>query len=155
MELRLVRDILAPGYTCGRLYVDDILVCDTLEDPVRDFNHNGRFDNQECKIPGQTAIPCGCYAISMDVVSPRFSQRSAYKFCGGKLPRLIAVPDFEGVLIHIGNTVADTSGCILVGVRLEEGRLSSSTVTFRRLYTMLLQAKVRGEKIRITIRDAE
>jgi hypothetical protein len=75
------------------------------------------------------------------MVSPKFSKKTAYQFCGGRLPRLINVPAFDGVLIHIGNTANDTEGCILVGKNTEVGKVLQSTVTFRALYEVLKQAK--------------
>ena len=70
------------------------------------------------KIYGQTAISTGIYKIDMNTVSPKFKDRSWAKPYDGKLPRLLNVPGYEGILIHVGNTVEYTSGCILVGMEL-------------------------------------
>ena len=151
MQLLLRRVALRATYTVGHLYADGVKLCDTLEDCVRDTNRNGRFDGGEVKIPGRTAIPYGTYRVTLDVQSPRFRNREAYRFCDGRLPRLLDVPHFEGVLIHIGNTADDTEGCILVGENRVVGRLVDSTVTFRRLYGVLRAAVGRGETITIEI----
>lgn len=141
MKLLVKRVALKPDYTIGRLYVNGEYFCDTLEDVVRDT-----------KIYGKTAIPCGTYRITMDVVSPRFKDRSWAKPYGGKLPRLIDVPNYEGVLIHVGNTAEDTSGCLLVGQNKVKGQLVNSTQTFMSLMEKhLIPAKKRGDNITITI----
>lgn len=140
MELRVKRVALKSDYTIGRLYVNGVYTCDTLEDAVRDT-----------KIYGKTAIPCGTYKITMDVVSPKFKDRSWAKPYDGKLPRLIDVPNYEGVLIHVGNTAEDTSGCLLVGQNRAVGKLVNSTQTFMSLMEKhLIPAKNRGEEITIT-----
>ena len=118
---------------------------------MRDLNKNGKFDNGEKKVYGQTAIPYGTYEITMKVKSPKFSQKAAYAFCGGYLPRLLNVPEFEGILIHIGNYPKDTEGCILVGKNTVVGAVMDSTATFRSLYPILKSASDRGEKIIIEI----
>lgn len=141
MELKVKRVALKSTYTIGRLYVDGVYVCDTLEDAVRDT-----------KIYGKTAIPYGTYKITMDVVSPKFKDRSWAKPYGGKLPRLLDVPNYEGVLIHVGNTDADSSGCLLVGQNKVKGQVVNSTQTFMSLMEKhLIPAKNRGEEITITI----
>lgn len=50
MKLTLKRIALRPTYTIGKLYIDDVYFCDTIEDTVRDINKNGKFDNREKKI---------------------------------------------------------------------------------------------------------
>lgn len=141
MKLLVKRVALKPDYTIGKLYVNGEYVSDTLEDAVRDT-----------KIYGKTAIPCGTYRITMDVVSPRFKDRSWAKPYGGKLPRLIDVPNYEGVLIHVGNTDKDSSGCLLVGKNTVVGMVTDSTNTFNMLMdNYLIPAKKRGENITITI----
>ena len=151
MKLTLKRIALRGTYTIGRLYINGERFCDTLEDPVRDLNKNGKFDNGEKKIYGQTAIPYGTYGVTMKVKSPKFSQKAAYAFCGGYLPRLLNVPEFEGILIHIGNYPKDTEGCILVGRNTVVGAVMDSTATFKELYPILKSASDRGEEITIEI----
>lgn len=141
MQIKVKRIAKKATYTIGRLYVDEKYVCDTLEDAVRDK-----------KIYGKTAIPSGTYKITMDVVSPRFKDRAWAKPYGGKIPRLIDVPNYEGVLIHVGNTADDTSGCLLVGKNTIVGMVTDSTNTFKNLMdNYLIPAKKRGENITITI----
>ena len=61
MKLTLKRIALRPTYTIGKLYIDDVYFCDTIEDTVRDLNKNGKYDNGEQKIHSKTAIPYGTY----------------------------------------------------------------------------------------------
>lgn len=89
------------GYTIGRLYVDGEYFSNTLEDVDRGLRQGQTEEYiRSVKVKGQTAIPMGRYQITLAVRSPRFGARAAYQFCGGKLPRLIDVPGFDGVLIH-------------------------------------------------------
>ena len=155
MELKVIRKWKKNEYTIGNLYVDGVWVSNTLEDAVRDLNRNGQFDNGERKIPGKTAIPYGRYEITMKVKSPKYSNFSKYSWAkkyDGYLPRLLNVPHFEGVLIHPGNTAADTEACVLVGENKVVGKVINSVNTFRRLMDdYLVPAKKRNEKIVITI----
>lgn len=144
MKLRVDRIAKKSTHTIGRLYVDGGYVCDTLEDAVRD-----------AKIKHKTAIPEGIYKVAMTITSPKYSQpkyRWAKKY-GGKLPRLIDVPGYEGILIHVGNTVNDTSGCILVGRNTIVGQLTHSTKCFTELMDKyLVPAMERKEPIEIEIK---
>ncbi len=141
--------------TIGRLYINDEQkeFCYTLEDRVRDKDKSGQFDNGELKVAGETAIPYGTYEVTLQVQSPRFKDKAQYAFCNGYLPRLLDVPDFEGVLIHIGNSAKDTDGCILVGEYDPKTPcwISNSTATFKKLYERLQEAYARWEKITIEI----
>jgi hypothetical protein len=134
MKLTLKRIAKKPGYTIGRLYVDDKYFCDTLEDTVRtlnDKNHDGDFDDAgEGKVYGKTAIPAGTYTVKL-TQSPRFKR---------VLPRLYNVPGFEGVLIHRGNTADDSSGCILVGENKAVGKVLNSATTEQELISILSKA---------------
>lgn len=142
MELYLKRIAKRDKYTIGRLYIDGVYFCDTIEDKDRGLKQDAAYAaNKRLKVYGQTAIPTGRYQVTLGVQSQRFSQKSQYKFCNGYLPRLLNVPCFDGVLIHIGNTAEDSSGCILVGQNKVVGKVVNSTNTFLKLYSKLQDAK--------------
>lgn len=152
MELQLKRRFRGPKYTVGSLFVNGVYECDTLEDTDRGLTDEMGVEVIKAKkIYGETAIPSGTYDIDMNTVSPKFKDRPWAKFCGGKLPRLLNVKGYEGVLIHVGNKAEDTLGCILVGDNKVKGQVINSTSTFQQLYLQMLKAHTRGEKITITI----
>lgn len=152
MEITVKRVFKGPNYTIGHLYVNGTYECDTLEDPDRGLTDSMTVQEiTSKKVYGNTAIPTGTYDIDMNTISPKFKDRSWAKFCGGKLPRLVNVKGYSGVLIHVGNKSADTLGCILVGDNKVKGQVISSTSTFQQLYLQMLKAHTRGEKITITI----
>lgn len=141
MRLKLERKYFKDNYTIGNLYIDDQFFCNTLEDKNRDLNKNGRFDNGEMKVYGETCIPFGKYKVTINI-SPKF---------GRELPRLIDVPSFEGVLIHRGNTAEDSAGCILVGENKVTGKVLNSTPYEERLVKVIKEAITHGEEVTIEI----
>lgn len=143
MDLVLKRRYLKDSYTIGHLYIDGQWFCDTLEDKVRPIG--------EPKVCGKTAIPYGRYKVTLDVRSPKYTSRASYVWCGAYLPRLLDVPNFDGILIHAGNSAEDSAGCILVGENKVRGRLINSMATLRRLYACLKASKLNNEDIWITI----
>lgn len=153
MELLVDRKWKKQDYTVGQLFVDEEFFSNTMEDTDR-----GLDDGMELwmiknkKIPTKTAIPTGRYEVKLNIVSPKFSQKPFYmNFCKGKVPRLMNVKGFEGILIHCGNTHLNSAGCILVGNNTIKGKLTDSQETFKRLYAKMKEAQDRGEKIFITI----
>jgi len=94
MNLILVRNVYTDISTIGDLLISHTVFCHTLEDATR---RDGK------KVPGNSAIPAGRYPISIEY-SPKFKKM---------LPRLSGVPNYDGILMHGGNTAKDTSGCIL------------------------------------------
>lgn len=141
MKLRLERKYFKETYTIGNLYINGSFFSNTLEDKNRDVNKNGKFDNSETKVYGETCIPFGTYKIIL-TMSPKFKR---------ELPRLLNVPSFEGVLIHRGNTAKDSAGCILVGENKAVGKVLNSTLYEERLIKMIKNAISRGEEITIEI----
>lgn len=141
MKLTLKRIALRPTYTIGKLYIDDVYFCDTIEDTVRDLNKNGKFDNGEKKIHSKTAIPYGTYEIKW-TYSPRFKKYT---------PQLMNVPSFEGIRIHAGNTSADTEGCLILGKNKQVGKVLNSRDTINKFYPIINEACSNG-KVTIEIK---
>ena len=142
MEIVVKRIAKRETYTIGHLYLDGVRFCDTCEDADRGLRQDMPLSVVKAKKKkGITAIPTGRYRVTLGIQSPRFKEKAAYKFCNGYLPRLINVPAYDGVLIHIGNTANDTDGCILVGKNTQVGKVLESTATFKALYAKLQAAK--------------
>ena len=98
--LMLVRYTRTETAVLGSLYLNGAFVCYTLENAAK-------------------AIPCGMYAVQ-NSKSPKFKR---------ELPLLhnAQVPASRGIRIHVGNTVASSSGCVLVGMGRNGDRLTEST----------------------------
>lgn len=142
MELEVRRIAKREAYTIGRLYIDGERFCDTLEPTDRGLRQDMQIPVLRAKKrKGKTAIPTGRYRVTLEVKSPKYSKGRQYAFCDGYLPRLINVPAFEGVLIHIGNYPRDTEGCILVGKNTVVGAVMESTATFKKLYEVLKKTR--------------
>lgn len=139
MRLKVIRETSKDTYTPGKLYIDNEYFSDTLEDYDRGLEQNMSIGEiQSKKIYGKTAIPKGTYKITLDVVSPKFSQYPFYmEVCEGKVPRLVNVPEFEGILIHVADGPKKDKllqGCIGIGERQSDGSLLNGKNTFRKLY---------------------
>lgn len=138
MKLLLKRKFKGNTYTVGDLYIDGALFCNTIEDKVRILpllcpdTPQGIGCRCKEKVYARTAIPCGTYKIKMQR-SPRFKR---------VLPYLHDVPHFLGVLIHSGNTDADSAGCIIVGKNTIKGKVTESRATSDRLNEMLSKEKI-------------
>ena len=127
MKLALKRIAYRKDYTIGKLFVDGVYLCDTLEDTTRII-----------KVMNKTCIPVGTYRIILNF-SNRFQRI---------MPLLLNVPGFEGIRMHSGNSAEDTSGCPLVGKNTIIGKLTESRITFDKLFDILKGAK---DEIWITI----
>ena len=144
MKLLLKRIAKRDTYCIGKLYIDGRYFSDTLEDTDRGLTQSMPLSQiQKIKIQDKTAIPKGTYKVTLDVISPKYSKKDFYKrFAnGGRVPRLLNVPGWEGVLIHAGNTADSSSGCILVGQNKIIGQVINSKDTFIRLYKELKKAQ--------------
>lgn len=87
MNIRIDRLYKKEDYTIGKLYINGVFLCSTLEDKVR------TLDTIEDKVYGETAIPEGRYEVILSY-SKRFNKI---------LPELLNVPFFKGIRIHAGN----------------------------------------------------
>lgn len=150
MEVRLERYLGGDYDTLGRLYIDGKFECFTLED-----------DYDEFKTKGETRIPAGRYRILFRTEGTHhinYSKTYGTDFHKGML-HLQDVPNYQYILIHIGNTRHDTEGCILVGKVAWVGgmhklnRVDQSKVAYKAMYPKIRDALLRGEDVWITIED--
>ena len=150
MELVLERKWKKSNYTIGILLIDNKKFCEVIEDKDRGLKDSMTTEQIKLiKKPNMTAIPTGTYVVTLDVFSSKFGNIPFYKkVCNGKLPRLLNVKGFEGILIHCGNTQLDTSGCLIVGENKVKGKVINSKITFEKLYNILKNSK---DKITIKI----
>jgi len=136
--MRLHRFHNGPGYSVGRLHLDNAFQCYILEDEVREVDSR---PCKEWKVPGKTAIPRGVYEVILDM-SSRFQRI---------LPRLLDVPCFTGIRIHPGNTKEDTDGCLLPGDWSGGAAVLNSRVEFNKLFLKLQVAFAAKKKIYIAV----
>lgn len=142
MKMLLQRRPSTANCTIGDLSIDGRPECHILEDVVREVFG---VPVEKWKVYGKTAIPQGTYDIVVDF-SPRFKRF---------LPHILNVPGFSGVRIHPGNTDADTDGCLLPGTWKSGERVNNSREAFSALIHKIDQAKKRGEKVAIEIRNPQ
>lgn len=136
-RVTLLRRWCKPLYSIGDLYLDGKKFCNSLEPPV-----SGE---------GFLAIPPGSYEIDVTIVSPKYKERSWAKKYGGIVPTIKNVPGRERILIHPGNTVADTRGCVCPGVNREKGKVLESVKHYDVIMQSLLKAHAEGKRLFIDV----
>ena len=101
VKMILIREETIEGAVMGSLYVGGVMLCSTLENK-------------------KTLIPTGTYKLNVSK-SPKF---------GRMLPLVYneKVPMVRGIRIHAGNSVEDSSGCVLVGERAGNKLLNSRSM---------------------------
>ena len=92
-SIKLIRDYITDTATMGRMLMEGEFVGYTLERP---------WKNNERVV---SCIPDGSYQGAVQY-SPHFKRN---------LPELLDVPGRDQILIHAGNHVTDSQGCILLG----------------------------------------
>jgi hypothetical protein len=143
MKLTLQRRPSIGGATIGKLYIDGVYACATLEDEVREIEG---VPVSAWKIKGATAIPSGEYRVTLED-SGRF---------GPDTLTIHDVPGFQYIRMHAGNTSADTEGCPLLGMQSTETTLIGGT---SRPAVALVKSEVQqairaGETVTIDINNA-
>jgi hypothetical protein len=127
--------------------LDDHFRCFTLEDEQRDV-----------KVSGETRIPDGTYEVNLRKTLSRKTRkyRDRFKWFRWHL-RLVDVPGFQHIYIHMGNTDDDSQGCILVGQTAnfqgDKSTIFESKAAYRELYLELIQYLAAGDSIIIEIRS--
>tara|TARA_R110002051_G_scaffold306246_2_gene376671 strand:+ start:639 stop:1085 length:447 start_codon:yes stop_codon:yes gene_type:complete len=143
MELEVIRYNSEADYTDGILFVDSSFECYTLED-----------EGRTVKVYGETRIPDGTYPIVLRTEGGfhnRYLRKNGSTFHKGML-WVQDVPEFEYILIHIGNDDDDTAGCLLVGSTADKDRgfIGASTKAYKELYVKVRDVLLSGEAVSIT-----
>jgi hypothetical protein len=122
----------------GLLYVgsdgdDQDFFCYTLEP---------RADRAE-----HPAIPAGTYRVT---VEPTHNSKLWTPYPDRHLPRVHDVPGRTGIVLHAGNTAADTEGCVVLGFDRRADGVFRSRDAVKALVDRLLQG---GGPYEITVLD--
>ena len=142
MNVKLERRYPKKGYTIGKLFVEDVYVCDVLEDEDRGLTSSMSLEEIiRIKIPGRTAIPKGRYEIRK-TYSPKYKRM---------MPLICDVPGFSGIRIHSGNDEDDTEGCVLCGKNRTKGKVLDSRLWTNRVYAIMDEAWDKGDRVWINI----
>ena len=132
INLLLIRDTFSKNSVIGELFIDGERICDTLENPWQDNQRN------------ISCIPEGEYPVRIRL--PRESATRDY------IHLLVKdVKDRDYILIHIGNTAKDTSGCILVGLGTEQDVVHNSVLAMDLLIKEILN--LGGTNINLIIKN--
>ena len=132
MELKIIRTKSNTEYTEGKLYINGVYFCDTLEDQDRGlYQHMSLAEIKAVKVYGETCIPYGTYKVELSY-SPKFKKI---------MPAILDVKGFTGVRMHNGVDKNSTLGCILVGIKYKDGMLTNSRKTFNELMQKLQNQK--------------
>jgi len=139
IDLTLNRLIKTGKYTEGKLYINGVYFCDTIEPYDSNLTQDDAVNVIESeKKLHKICIPSGKYKVILNY-SARFKRI---------LPLLVGVKGFTGIRIHVGNTVENSEGCILVGRKNKDGFIVKSSLTLNSLIDTL-----KGNSCSITIQD--
>jgi len=148
---RIAEDNLS---TLGRLYVNGLGLCYTLEDAWH-----------KSKIAGKTRIPAGTYKLGLRKVggfNNRYQVDSRFKAIHKGMIEVLDVPNYKYILFHCGNTNKDTAGCILMGSSYtvrnlntanEEYIVSRSAVAYKKVYPVIADELAQGNDVTLEIMD--
>jgi hypothetical protein len=113
------------------------------------------------KIMSETRVPAGTYNVTLRTEGgfyQDYTERFGSDFNKGML-WVRDVPGFEYILIHIGNTDENTSGCLLVGDTqnnnqiTKDGFIGSSTNNYKRIYPPIAEVLSNNGIVSITYTD--
>ena len=139
MEIKLIRESFGDTFTEGKLLIDNVFECYTVEDIDRRME-----DDLTVKVNGKTAIPRGRYELVLSM-SNRFKK---------VLPEILNVPGFTGIRVHSGNSSIDTDGCIILGsinAKVDDDWVGGSKIALTQFMAKLETAKENNEKVYIEI----
>lgn len=128
MRVEIVEIASSKDSTASMMYIDGSHFCFVIEDGYR-----------ETKIPGETRIPAGYYHLQPRYYG-KFYEKYKHDFGHEFSIEIVGIENYSDVLVHIGNSSADTRGCPLtnqsVGVNFSTGDYFgiNSTEAYKRFY---------------------
>ena len=132
MEILVKRLYKKSEYTIGKMFIDGVYFCDTVEDTDRGLTSEMTYEEiARRKVYGKTAIPTGRYDVAISY-SPKFKKN---------LPLLLSVKGYSGIRIHNGKDANSSLGCIIVGENKIKGGVINSRQTMERLMYRLRNEK--------------
>jgi hypothetical protein len=164
MKIKIDRQVFTDLSTIGQLFINDVAQCWTLELPMP--------LKGAARVKGKTCVPTGTYQVFLSLykgevlnwmknLNPSVDNTGLPQICninGNLYPNWIDESDGlpiagidkgRNVYIHIGNTAADTLGCLLVGLNVSTDRIDRSTDAFSLIYPQIVKAIQSGEQITI------
>jgi hypothetical protein len=147
MEIDTIRYNSKSDFTDGLFFINGEFQVHTLEPEYR-----------EVKIAGKKRIPNGRYPIGFRTEGGfhnDYLKKFGQDFHKGML-EIKDIPDFNWVLIHIGNKRKDTLACLLTGMSNnadDVGFIGSSTEAYKKIYPQIRDALLSGEEVFINYRN--
>ena len=142
MRVTLKRIAFKDKYTIGRLYINGVYFCDTLEDKDRGlYDWSSEDYIKEVKVKHQTAIPYGIYKLLWSY-SPKYKRF---------MPEISCVKGFSGIRVHSGNTAEHSSGCVLLGYNKKVGMVLDSRKTCKKFDEIIEDYYKKGEPMTFEI----
>jgi len=147
MKLKVARFFDDGDSTLGVLSINGMPDAFTVEDEKR-----------EIKVKKETRIPEGTYEIKLRTEGTHHEQYK--KKYGDKhfgMLHITNIPNFQYVLIHIGNSDEDTEGCLLPGLTasLSTMTVGESTVAYEKIYNVVAPELVAGGSVFIEFVDVQ
>ncbi len=130
--------------TIGILHRVDKPLAFTLED-----------QRQAVKVKNETRIPSGEYTLTERKFGgfyERYKRRCSWHY--GGVVEISGVPGCTDILIHVGNTDDDTSGCILLGnsANISSYTISYSVACYKEIYPLLIE-DIRGGGAKLAVQN--
>lgn len=145
MKIEVFKIAETKNSTVSKMLISGEFFCFVVEDGYRAE-----------KVAGETRIPDGVYNI-VKRTEGSFYSRYKKNFGHAYALQLENVPGFQFILIHTGNTVEDTRGCLLVadGIAIQKGAFVGvpglSTPAYLRLYSLIDYAFRVGDPVSIAL----
>lgn len=136
MKIELIRDNVINNSQFGKLYIDNVYQCETLEN-------------------ASTLIPCSTFKLGLRTSGGWYEKeknKKRYKSFRGII-EIQGVPDRKYILFHPANKPSELKGCIAPGKSRSNDNIFSSRLAYYPLYTQICDLLSVGKNVSIEIRE--